>query len=175
MRSKLAAVALVAVAVAGCSSGSTGATPAGSEPTPTPTFTQLGTLAISRVLAVHRSGTEACPAGSARPVEIPPGGGIVACDRHQQKVYLLAKPALDETAVDATTVAQPVDPNGWSVYLQLSKSGARAFAEIGGRYAVVFNGVVVATAPAVTPGGFVQITGLSKHKAKHIAADLNPS
>lgn len=174
MRSRLAALALVMTAAAGCSSsGSSGPTPAGSKPAPTPSFTQLGTLAISKVLKTIPFTGSACPK-TLPEVELKAGRAI-ACDPRPRRVYVLAEPAVGEREVEATTVAQEPDEKSWAVYLQLSPRGARAFGEIGGRYAIVYNGVVLSTSPAVTPGGFLQIQGLSKHKAEHIAAALNPS
>jgi len=171
---------VVGAAAVGCSGGSDGAAPVGTEartpahsPTPTPSFTQLGTLAISQVLdTIPFTGT-ACPE-TLPEVELD-AGKVIACDPHPRRVYVLAKPAVREREVEATTVAQQPGKESWTVYLQLSPRGARAFSEIGGRYAIVYNGVVLSTSPAVTPGGLLQISGLSKHKANHIAAALNPS
>ena len=179
--SKWAVVAVVGAAVmgaaaVGCSGSSGGPAPVRTPahaPTPTPSFTQLGTLAISKVLdTIPFTGSE-CPQ-TLPEVRLDPGN-VIACDPHPRRVYVLAKPAVGEREVEATTVAQQPGKKSWTVYLQLSPRGARAFSEIGGRYAIVYNGVVLSTSPAVTPGGLLQISGLSKHKANHIAAALNPS
>jgi preprotein translocase subunit SecD len=178
MRRGIAAVALLSAFAAACSSGgSADSSRTPSSPQPTSTYTQLGTLAISHVLDFVRiaPGSDCATASEAFPNVRPSSDKAVACYPRGREMLLLAPPVLDQTAVEATTVAREPDGGTWTVYIQLSKSGARAFAEIGGRYAVVYNRVVVNTAPAVTPGGFVQVTGLSKHKAKRIAKALNPS
>ena len=175
----------------GSAGGSSGPSPTATHrtPTPTPIFTQLGTLTISHVLRAQPYGpATACPsAADAFPgVTVAPGETAV-CDPREQTVYLLAKPALNETAIDATTVAQPVNGNGWSLYLQLTKRGARAFFDVtsaayqGGKpkaIAYVYDGVVIQASTVESngvQGGLAQISGLSKHQAKRIAAALNPS
>jgi preprotein translocase subunit SecD len=183
MRSKLAAVALVAVAAAGCSSSSSGGDSGPTRSaTPTPTFTQLGKLAISNwtEAKAYEAGTE-CPSGDDQVVwrnGIGPGE-VVACDPREHQAYLIAPGGLDQTAVDATTVGRESGTHHWTVFLQLTKPGARKLAEVTRQpYAIVYNGVVLSATSAPSAGvlgGLIQISGLSKHKAKRIAAALNPS
>jgi preprotein translocase subunit SecD len=180
MRVRIAALAFLTAAAAACSSSSSGgAAPTTPRPTPTPTstptYTQLGTLAISHVVDSIRFTGDSCPA-TLPEVEIK-ADQVIACDARPRHVYVLDQPALDEHEVEATTVGQEPDGHGWTVYLQLSKRGARAFGDLLPPYAVVYNGVVVnrPSEPSAVPGGLLQIQGLSKHKAQRIAAALNPS
>jgi preprotein translocase subunit SecD len=178
MRVRIAALAFLTAAAAACSSSSSGgAAPTTPRPTPTetPTYIQLGTLAISHVVDSIRFTGDDCPE-TLPEVELK-ADQVIACDARPRHVYVLAEPALDEHEVEATTVGQEPGGHSWTVYLQLSKRGARAFGDLLPPYAVVYNGVVVnrPSQPSVVPGGLLQIQGLSKHKAQRIAAALNPS
>jgi preprotein translocase subunit SecD len=114
-------------------------------------------------------------------------GDLVACDPAELQAYLLAAPEVNERDVDATTVGKPVNGSGWSVFLQLTNAGSRAYFDVTAAafedgkpraIAIVLDGVVV-SAPTVhsdgITGGLVQVGGLSKHQAKRFANALNPS
>jgi hypothetical protein len=181
-------VGVLALAVAGCSgsggsgsagSGGSGGSHAGT-PVPSPTFTQLGTLAVSQVVAVRTYSSASCPAAStAFPSVVVTSGQYVACDPRDHKAYLLAAPAVRERDVNATTVASPVNRSGWTVYLQLSNRAKAALSAQPTKtgYAVVYDGTVIEAPVAAgrMSGGLIQISGLSKARAKRIAAALNPS
>ncbi|HVV75186.1 MAG TPA: hypothetical protein VHC43_04055 [Mycobacteriales bacterium] len=176
VRGTLVAGALV-VSVAACSGGSSDGS-AGPSPSMSPTYTQLGTLAISNVVASRAYTSVDCPSmSSAFPAAL--SGGAVACDPHTRTVYLLAAPTADQRDVSATTVGKEPHGTGWSVYLLLTRQGAKAVQSAATKrgYAIVYDGTVVevsAVAGGAT-GGLIQVAGLTKHKAQHIATALNPS
>lgn len=178
MRARTAGTALLVAVLASCSSSSSGGEPASHPPAPTPTYTQLGTLAISNVVDSHSYSSTSCPApASAFPTAL--SGTAVACNPHTRTVYLLAAPTADQQDVSATTVGKEPHGTGWSVYLLLTSDGAKAVQSAATKrgYAIVYDGTVVeasAVAGGAT-GGLIQIAGLTKHKAQRIAAALNPS
>jgi preprotein translocase subunit SecD len=144
-------------------------------PTPSPTFTQLGTFAISRVIHTRPLGGARCPSAAAAFPQAK-SGEFVSCDAKHRHVYLLGAPIVRQQAVDATTVGRTGNSGGWSVYLQLTRAGAATLSRAPGTgdVAVVYDGVVLEVIPSIQ-GGLVDISGLSKVKARRISSALNPS
>lgn len=203
MRARIAAVALLfAAAVSACSGSSSSGTPASYSASPTPTYTQLGTLSISQVLDVRRyDGVAKCPNAATAFPKQSVTGAFAVCDPSQQLVLLAAPTALDEGAVEATTAARQSFGHAWAVDIELTKSGARAYFALTQQayeatgsgdsgfpkchpprgcnaIAIVYNGKLT-SAPAVESdglqGGLLEIAGLTKATAKRMAAALNPS
>lgn len=177
MRHPLAALALVAALATGCSSvsSSDASSPPSHTATPTPTFTQLGTLAISQVLGARAAEADSpCPTVAEAFPDQYENNGYVACDARGRQALLLAQPVVNERQIEATTKAR--QPGGkWLVFLQLSQQGAQAILKLNGAtYAVVYNGVVVGQSSSAA-GGLIEIGDLSKVKAQRIARALNPS
>jgi preprotein translocase subunit SecD len=184
----IAAVALLSAFAAACSSGaSAGSSRTPDPPQPTSTYTQLGALAISRVLDVapHAAGTDCPDAYDAFPKNVVVKGQVAVCD--DEHVYLTDVPAVNQDDVEATTVSKPVNGDGWSVLLQLTRHGAGAFfamtqeAYEGGKpkaIAFVYDGAVISAPTIATDGingGLAQIGGLAKGEAREIARALYPS
>ncbi|HVT66014.1 MAG TPA: hypothetical protein VHD81_12750 [Mycobacteriales bacterium] len=145
---------------------------------PAPAFTQLGTLALSHVIQVRSLRSHQCPAPAAAFSDAE-SGDAVSCDPRAREVYLLGPPIVDERDVDATTVSHVGAGGGWSVFLQLTPNGAESLSNDTGEgdVEVVYNGVVIEGFPSASEihGGLVQVSGLTKHKARRIAVALNPS
>jgi len=137
---------------------------------------------ISAVLKERSySSGEACDPD---PYEAFPGvvitdGASVLCDAHQSRALLLAKPRVDEQSIEATSIGHAHGSSTWTVYLQLSRSAAKAASALmGSRYVVVYDGMVISKRSLDLGGltaGLVQVTGLSKANARRMADDLNPS
>lgn len=180
MRTRIATVALLGALTAACSGSSSGGST--SQPAPSPTYKFEGAFRLAEVLQDRSYATnETC---STDPYVAFPGvvitkGASVLCDIHQPRVLLLAKPAVDEQSIEATSVGHAHGSPEWTVFLQISPSAAKAASVLtGSRYVVVYDGMVLSRQSVGLSGlaaGLVQVTGLSKANARRMAADLNPS